>query len=107
MPLLLIGCLARTKVDPLCPKFSGTARVRCATKDVRLPGDLKVNESGSYDRGFQFCFQQSPSNSTRPQIDLLFRLLGHRLLHQDIPNLETTDGLEHACHLLQSHEFIR
>jgi len=106
MPLLLIGCLARAEVDPLCPEFCGAARLRSATEDVRLPGDLEVNESRSHDRGLQFCFQQSPSNSARPQIDLLFRVFWHRLLHQDIPDLEATSGFEHASHLLQGCKFV-
>src|SRR5579884_2436351 len=106
MPLLLIGCLARAEVDPLCPEFCGAARLWSATEDVRLPGDLEVNESRSHDRGLQFCFQQSPSNSARPQIDLLFRVFWHRLLHQDIPDLEATSGFEHASHLLQGCKFV-
>ena len=106
MPLLLICCLARAEVNALCPEFCSAARLRRATEDVRLPGDLKVNESRSHDRGLQFCFQQSTGNSARPQIDLLFRVLWHRLLHQDIPDLETTAGFEHASHLLQGREFV-
>ena len=56
MPLLLVCRLARAEVDALCPEFGGAARLRSATEDVRLPGDLEVNESGSHDRGLQFCF---------------------------------------------------
>ncbi len=106
MPLLLIGRLARAEVDALGPECCGATRLRRATEDVRLPGDLEVNESGSHDRSLQFCFQQSTGNSARPQIDLLFRVLWHRLLHQDIPDLEATAGFEHASHLLQSREFV-
>ena len=98
--------LARAEVDALCPEFCGTTRLRRATEDVGLPGDLEVNESCSHDRGLQFCFQQSTSNSARPQIDLLFRVLWHRLLHQDIPDLEATGRFEHASHLLQGREFV-
>ena len=105
IPLLLMCRLARVEVDTLCPEFCGTARLRRATKDVRLPGDLEVNESCSHDRGLQFCFQQSTSNSARPQIDLLFRVLWHRLLYQDIPDLEATGGFEYPSHLLQGSEF--
>ncbi len=106
MPLLLICRLARVEVDALCPEFCRTARLRSATEDVRLPGDLEVNESRSHDRGLQFCFQQSTSNSARPQIDLLFRVLWHRLLHQDIPDLEATAGFEYPSHFLQGREFV-
>jgi len=106
MPLLLICCLARTEVNALCPEFCGTTRLRRATEDVRLPGDLVVNESSSHDRGLQFCFQQSTGNSARPQVDLLFRILWHRLLHQDIPDLEATAGFEHASHLLQGRQLV-
>jgi len=56
VPLRLIGGLVRTKVDPLCPKFSSAARVSYATKNVHLPGDLNVNEARSHNRGLQFCF---------------------------------------------------
>jgi hypothetical protein len=106
MPLLLICCLACAEVDTLCPECCGATRLRRATEDVRLPGDLEVNESGSHDRGLQFCFQQSTGNSARPEIDLLFRVLWHRLLHQDIPDLEATAGFEYASHLLQGREFV-
>jgi hypothetical protein len=107
MPLLLIGCLARAEVDALCPKCCGATRLRRATEDVRLPGDLEVNEACRHDRGLQFCFQQSTGDSARPQIDLLFCVLWHRLLHQDIPDLEATRGFEHASHLPQGREFVR
>ena len=107
MPLLLMCRLARAEVDALCPEFCGTTRLRSATEDVCLPGDLEVNKSCSHDRGLQFCFQQSTSNSARPQIDLLFRVRWHRLLHQDIPDLEATRGFEYAGHLLQGREFVR
>ncbi len=100
------AALLRAKVDALCPEFCGTTRLRSATEDVRLPGDLEINEAGSHDRGFQFCFQQSTGNSARPQIDLLFRVRWHRLLHQDIPDLEATCGFEHPSHLLQGREFV-
>ena len=106
MPLLFMCCLARAEVNALCPEFCGTTGLRRATEDVCLPGDLEVNESRSHDRGLQFCFQQSTGNSARPQIDLLFRVLWHRLLHQDIPDLEATAGFEHASHLLQGREFV-
>jgi len=107
MPLLLIGRLARAEVDALCPEFCGATGLRRATEDIRLPGDFEVNESRSHDRGLQFCFQQSTGNSARPQIDLLFRVRWHRLLHQDIPDLEATAGFKHASHLLQGREFVR
>ena len=84
MPLLLMCRLARAEVDTLCPEFCGAPRLRSATEDVRLPGDLEVNESRSHDCGLQFCFQQSTSNSARPQIDLLFRVLWHRLLEAEL-----------------------
>ncbi len=107
MPLLHICCLARAEVDALCPEFCGAARLRRATEDVRLPGDLEVNEAGSHDRGLQFCFQQSTGNSARPQVDLLFRVRWHCLLHQDIPDLEPPTGFEYPSHLLQGRQFVR
>ena len=72
MPLLLVCCLSCAEVDALSPEFCSTARLRRATEDVRLPGDLEVNKACRHDRGLQFCFQQSTSDSARPQIDLLF-----------------------------------
>ncbi len=107
MPLLLICRLTCAEVDAYCPEFCGATGLRHATEDVRLPGDLEVNKSCSHDRGLEFCFQQSAGNSARPQIDLLFCVLWHRLLHQDIPDLEATAGFEHTRHLLQGHEFVR
>jgi hypothetical protein len=101
------AALLRAEVDALCPEFRGTARLRSATEDVHLPGNLEVNEARSHDRGLQFCFQQSTGNSARPQIDLLFRVRWHRLLHQDIPDLEAARGFEHTGHLPQSRQFVR
>ncbi len=100
------AALLRAEVDALCPEFCGTTLLRRAIEDVRLPGNLEVNESCSHDRGLQFCFQQSTSNSAHPQIDLLFRVLWHRLLDQDIPDLEATGGFEYPGHLLQGSEFV-
>jgi len=107
LPLLLIGCFARTEVDAYRPEFCGATGLRRATEDVRLPGDLEVNESGRHDRGMQFCFQQSTGNSARPQINLLFRVRRHRGTHQDIPNLEAARGFEYAGHLPQGRQFVR
>jgi hypothetical protein len=107
LPLLLIGCFARAEVDAYCPEFCGTTCLRRATENVRLPGDLEVNESGGHDRGLQFCFQQSTGNSARPQIDLLLRVLRHRGTHQDIPDLQATVGFEHASHFPQGRQFVR
>ena len=53
------------------PELCSATRLRSTTEDVRLPGDLEVNESCSHDRSLQFCFQQNTGNSARPQIDLL------------------------------------
>ena len=100
MPLLLVCCLTRAEADALCPEFCSATSLRSATEDVRLPGDFEANESSSHDRGFEFCFQQSTGNSAGPQIDRLFRILWHHLLHQEIPDLEATTGFEHASHLL-------
>src|SRR5215471_6620071 len=94
------------EVDALRPELRGTTCLRRATEDVRLPDDLEVDEACRHDRGLQFCFQQSTGNSAGPQINLLFRLLGHRLLHQNIPDLEATGGFEYASHLLQGCEFV-
>lgn len=100
MSLLLNRGLTRVEVDALRPEFCGTTRLRRATEDIPLPGDLEVNESGSHNCRLQFCFQQSTGNSARPQIDLLFRVFRHRLLHHDIPDLKATAGFEHPGHLL-------
>jgi hypothetical protein len=107
LPLLLIGRLARAEGDAQRPEFCGTALLRRAAEDVLLPGDLEVDEAGCHDRGLQFCFQQSPGNSARPQIDLLLGVLWHRGTHQDIPDLEAARGFEHASHLLQGRQFVR
>jgi len=50
------AALLRAEVDALCSEFCGATRLRSAAEDVRLPGDLEVNEAGSHDRGLQFCF---------------------------------------------------
>lgn len=107
MPLLFIGPFARTEVDTYCPEFRGTTLLGCATVDVRSSSDLDVNETSGHDRGFQFCLKPRTGNSAGPQIDLLFRVLRHSLLYQDIPDLQASRRLEHASHLLQGREFVR
>src|SRR6266511_2279632 len=42
------------------------------------------------------CFQQSPGNSTGPEIDVSPPLLAHRLLNRDVCDLDPPARLEHA-----------
>jgi len=106
MPLLLVCCLSCAEVDALSPEFCSTARLRRATEDVRLPGDLEVNESCATTVAFSFCFQQSTGNSARPQIDLLFASSGTACCTRISPIWRRPLGLSTRGHLLQGSQFV-
>ena len=55
---------------------------------------------------FSSASSRAPAIQTHPQIDLLFRVRWHHLVHQDIPDLEATKSVWFPGHLLQGSEFV-
>jgi hypothetical protein len=87
------------EVDAQRAVFGGAAGLSGAAEYIPTPCDLKVDETRADDRQLELSFQESTSNSTSPQVDLLSGALGHRVLDQDVADLEPTAWLEHARHL--------
>jgi hypothetical protein len=90
---------ARAEVDAQRAKGSSTGMLRCATEDISAPGDLKALKASHLDGCLQLCFQQSPGNSPRPEINMLSGRRGNRLLDQDVADLQAATRLEHPIHL--------
>jgi hypothetical protein len=61
-------------------------------EDLGLPCDFKIGETGSNDRCFELGFQQSAGDSTGPEINLLFRLLRHFPIYQNVADLQPSPG---------------
>src|SRR6266542_6593243 len=90
--------LSRTEVDSERPVLGGAAGLGCAAEYIAAPGDLKVHETRADDRHLELSFQESTGNSTGPKVDLLPRALGHRVLNQNVADLDATSRFEHAGH---------
>jgi hypothetical protein len=62
--------------DPysVCPKGGRAPGLRRAREGIpALLTELDLCQSGLLDDPLPLCFQQSPSNSTGPEVDVLFR----------------------------------
>jgi hypothetical protein len=79
--------------DPLCAIGECARPLRRAGVDVFLPRDLEIGESYFADHLLQLCFQQSASNSTGPEIDILFRLERNRPVYNYVGDLKSAAGL--------------
>jgi hypothetical protein len=81
--------LGRPEVDADGAKRTRAGRLRCARKDLGLPRDRKVGETGGDDRRLKLCFQQSTGNSTGPEVYFLFRSLRHLPTDHDVADLQS------------------
>ena len=61
--------LSRAVGDPLGAEGGGGALLRGIPEDIRLPRDLEIFEPCFCYLEFKLCFQQSPGDSTGPQLD--------------------------------------
>lgn len=59
--------------------------------DLLTPAD--IDESCEAQHHLPLCLQQSTSNSARPQINIIFGVLRHFLVHNDVAKLETAARL--------------
>jgi hypothetical protein len=58
--------LVRPEVDTNCAKLARARRLWGAVKDLGLPGNFKIGETGSDDRRFELCFKQGTGYSASP-----------------------------------------
>ena len=58
-----------------------------AGENVHLLSQFDVHKTGVSQHPVPLCFQQSAGNSARPQIDIVFCLLRHLDVHDDVSDL--------------------
>jgi len=68
-----------------------TGRTR---KGFAAPRDVHIDEPGVFDRGKVLCFQQSATNSSSPEFDVLTCRGREVLVHDDVPDLEPATRFE-------------
>jgi hypothetical protein len=83
----LCDLLPRAEVHAERSEIRGVLVLRCAAEDIRSPRNLDLVETAFSQERDQLCFQQSAGDSASPQIDVAFRGLRHRLLHDDVADL--------------------
>ena len=90
------------KVDPPGTEVGDfLARANRPFENVLAPGDFESLEPSGHDRGLERCFQQRPSYSVGPEVDVALGALRDLLLHGDIGDLEPSTGPEHPEDLLE------
>ena len=72
-----------------------------AGEDVDLVGHDYVGEADQPRVLSPLCFQQSTSNSTAPEVDVVLRLLRDLLVDQDVADLDAAARLEDAIYLAE------
>ena len=88
----LDGCAAGTELLGLA---TGVFERRAGVGVDQIAG-LDIGESVPQKAAFVLCFQQSPGDSTGPQIDVSSSLLRHRPLDGDVGQLDAATGAQHA-----------
>jgi hypothetical protein len=61
-----------------------------AGEDIDLATEADLDEARRPEDPPPLCLQQSAGNSTRPQVDVVARILGHLLLDVDVGDLEAS-----------------
>ena len=98
--------LARPEVDPKRSIFSGTTGLSGAAVNIPAPGDLEADETRGHDGQLELSFQESTRNSTGPEVDLPPCALRHRMLDQNVADLQAARRLEHTRHLRQADTLV-
>lgn len=88
----------RAEVDSDRAEGGGAACLRRVGKDIRLPRNLKIDETDPFDLSLQLCFQQSPGDSASPEVDLSLCSLRNRFRDQDVSHLQSAAGAEYTGH---------
>lgn len=76
-------------------------------KGVNRRADDHIHEPGLFKHFLPGCTRQTASNSTRPEIDVLNRDVGHGMAVRDVRELQTAAGPKHAVDLLEHHALVR
>jgi len=106
-PLGLVPRFSCAEVDSEGAELRSARGLRCASVNIGAPGDLEIHEPRRYHRCFKLCVQQSASDSTLPEVDVLLALLRYCFLHEDIADLKAAARLENTRHFLESRELVR
>ena len=80
---------------------------RRAREAVKAVGDPQIDEARITKHRNQLCFQQSAGDSTRPQINVLARVLRQIFGKHDVGYLGTAARSEHTMNLGHRVEFVR
>ena len=91
-----LGRLDRRPAGSELLRFPAGVFERRAGVGVDQVADLDVDESVAQQAALVLCFQQSPGNSTGPQVDVALPFLRHRALDGDVGKLDAATGSQHA-----------
>ena len=105
-PLSVFARLSCSEVDSQRAELRSTRGLWGARIDVPTPGDLEIDKAGGDHRCLELCIQQSAGDSALPQVDVLFSLLRHCLLYDDVAYLKAAARFEHTRHFPQSGKLV-
>ncbi len=78
-----------------------------AGENIDLLTPANVYETGLLQHVPPLCFQQSTGDSAGPEIDVVFRILRHFLMNDDVGDLEAAAWLQHPEHLPHHRHLVR
>lgn len=79
--------------------LAGRSFFRRSYEAIEPVGDRHVGETCRLEHADHLCFQQSPGNSTRPEIDVGQRLVIELRADEDVPHLDAAARLQDPCDL--------
>ena len=88
--------LPRSEVDSDGTEARRARLLRCVAENFLPPGNLETLEIRRDNRRLELCFQQSAGDSPGPEVDTLLGFLVHRLLHEDVGELQSSARLQHS-----------
>lgn len=107
LPLRGIAGPPGAEVDSHRAKLRRARRLRRPAEHLGPPGDFEVDEPGCHDRGVKLRLEQSAGDSALPEVDVALGPFTHRLLHQDVADLEPAARLEHPRHFTEPGHLVR
>lgn len=85
---MYLAGLAGEHGHPAGVELGGVGLVFAAREHVNLVRHDDIDEAGQRQDLAPLCIQQSAGNSATPEVDVVFRVLGHLLMHEDIADLD-------------------
>ena len=73
--------------------------------DLLAPGN--VGEAGERQNLAPFLLKEATGHSARPEFNVVLRVLGNRIMDDDVADLDPTAGTEHAPNLLHRAYLVR